>query len=187
MTDLRFEHKGKEILLAAERTPERTPEGWRVRLPNQSVYEIASTSAGNLDAEITIAPLGTDGAHGPERRISTPSARLGPSLVLSWRGRSFAFQPLAREGTKASTPGRSGSVTAPNGGVIADVLVAEGQKVEAYEQIAIIEAMKVMTPVEAPCAGVVERLFISKGMRIEQGAAIAQIAPSAGTNEAAAK
>ena len=183
MTDLRFEHKGNEILIAAE----RTPKGWRVRLPNQAVYEIAATSTGSPASEFTVASLGTDGARGPERRISIPSARLGPSLALSWRGRVFSFQPAARAGAKASTPGKSVSVTAPNGGVIADVLVAEGQTVEAYDQIAVVEAMKVMTPVEAPCAGVVERLFVTKGMRIEQGAAIAQIAPSAGTDKAAAK
>ena len=177
MTDLRFEHKGKEILITAE----RTPEGWRVRLPNHAVYEVAAAAAGSADAEITAVALDTNGARGPERRISIPSARLGPSLALSWRGRVFSFQPAAREGAKGLATGESGSVTAPNGGVIADILVVEGQTVEAYEQIAIIEAMKVMTPVEAPCAGVVGSLFVSRGMRIEQGAAIAQIEPLSAT------
>ncbi len=66
-------------------------------------------------------------------------------------------------------------MTAPTGGVVADVLVAKGQPVEAFEQIAVIEAMKVMTPVEAPRAGVVAKLFVTRGQRIEQGAEVAKL------------
>jgi len=61
--------------------------------------------------------------------------------------------------------------------VVADLLVTVGQEVEVYQPVAVIEAMKVMTPIDALIAGRVAELFVERGQRIEQGAAIARIEP----------
>jgi urea carboxylase len=63
-------------------------------------------------------------------------------------------------------------VTAPLGAQIWRVSVAPGQRVAAGDELAVLSAMKTETPVVAPCAGVVERVFASAGRVVAPGAAL---------------
>lgn len=173
MTDLRFEHQGAELSLSAG----RSETGWRIQTSEGAAYEIAAINVQASVVSLTAATLGTDGARGPERILAVPAVRTGSTITISWKGAAYQFRPAARGSLSAPRPDESGAATAPNGGVVVEVLVLEGQQVDAFEQIAIIEAMKVMTPVESPRAGMVANLQVTKGQRIEQGAPIAQIVP----------
>ena len=59
------------------------------------------------------------------------------------------------------TAGSSGSVTSPASGVVADILVEVGQEVQADQQLAVVEAMKVMTPIESPLSGRVREMSLA--------------------------
>ena len=60
-------------------------------------------------------------------------------------------------------------------GNIVKVLVAEGDKVEANQPIAVIEAMKMETNILTPVAGTVGQINIKEGQQVEAGELIAII------------
>ncbi|WP_408873442.1 acetyl-CoA carboxylase biotin carboxyl carrier protein [Gluconobacter roseus] len=67
-------------------------------------------------------------------------------------------------------------VTAPSYGVFhlapspdAPPYVTIGQKVEAGQQIGLLEAMKVFNPVRATAAGVVEEILVAAGTEVDMG------------------
>jgi biotin carboxyl carrier protein len=109
-----------------------------------------------------------------ERVFRVPVARDDRGAIhVFWKGRSYVFTP--------ETPGRraaakkSGSLSAPMTGVVADVLVSVGDRVEAYQSVAVIEAMKVLATLEAPVAGTVTAVHFQKGERVEHGAIVVEI------------
>ncbi len=60
-------------------------------------------------------------------------------------------------------------------GNIVDVLVAEGDSVEAGQTVVVIEAMKMETELQAPIAGHVVGVNVNKGDRVNPGEALVQI------------
>jgi urea carboxylase len=68
-------------------------------------------------------------------------------------------------------------IEAPFGGVLWSWSVAAGTVVEAGQTIAVIEAMKMESPVLAPCAGTVHTLFVAERQPITPGAALLAVEP----------
>ncbi len=54
-------------------------------------------------------------------------------------------------------------------GVIADVLVQENDKVDAGQDVLILESMKMQIPIQATEAGVVREIKVNKGDLIKPG------------------
>ncbi|MEO1729814.1 MAG: urea carboxylase [Pseudomonadota bacterium] len=63
-------------------------------------------------------------------------------------------------------------VEAPFGGSVWKLLVKEGEHVEEGQTIAVIEAMKMESPLESPASGTVETLYIKERQPVEPGAAM---------------
>ena len=59
-------------------------------------------------------------------------------------------------------------VLAPLSGTIADIKIEAGATVEEDEEILVIEAMKMETPVYCPCSGVVKEVRVKKGDEVEE-------------------
>ncbi|GAB3113448.1 sodium-extruding oxaloacetate decarboxylase subunit alpha [Pseudomaricurvus hydrocarbonicus] len=85
-----------------------------------------------------------------------------------------SFQPQAGQGkrTKASQPGH---VTTAMPGNIVEVLVHEGQSVEAGTALFITEAMKMETEIQATISGTVVAIHVEKGDRITPGDILLEI------------
>lgn len=109
------------------------------------------------------------------RRVFTVAVARGErgALWLSWQGRSFALVP-AQSLTRRATQ-KSGSLSAPMTGVVAQVLVEPGQAVEAYQPLVTVEAMKVLATLEAPFAGTVTAIYFTKGARVEHGTVLIEL------------
>jgi acetyl-CoA carboxylase biotin carboxyl carrier protein len=60
-------------------------------------------------------------------------------------------------------------IPAPMTGTMKEVLVALGDRVNAGEEIIIIESMKMEIPVESPAAGTVAEIVVAPPGRIEEG------------------
>jgi len=135
-------------------------DGWRVRLPDGSTHRItADRQPGDILRIV-------DG----DRTFTVPFARTDRGPDIGFGGASYEFTPAA--GTRKSGGGArkaAGSLTAPMGGIVADVLVATGQSVDAYTPLVIVEAMKVYATIEAPFAGTVLSVAVKKGDRVELG------------------
>ncbi|TDP98141.1 acetyl/propionyl/methylcrotonyl-CoA carboxylase subunit alpha [Labedaea rhizosphaerae] len=78
---------------------------------------------------------------------------------------------------RAGPAGMSGDfLVSPMQGTVVQVLVEEGQHVEAGETVAVVEAMKMENPVRAGIAGTVEDLAVSLGDSVAQDAPICRVA-----------
>ncbi|MEM6908749.1 MAG: urea carboxylase [Pseudomonadota bacterium] len=61
-------------------------------------------------------------------------------------------------------------IEAPFGGSVWKLMVAEGDEVKAGETIAVIEAMKMESPLESPASGTIAALYIKERQSLEPGA-----------------
>jgi biotin carboxyl carrier protein len=157
---LQYEHNQQPITLSVE--PDGT--GWQVHLPDGSEHRIEVDHS--EDGIVTVRT----GA----RTFRAATARVGSSVHISYYGRTYDFEPptTKRPGSAAHA---SGALEAPMPGVVADVLVQTGEEVEAYQPLAVVEAMKVMATIEAPFKGVVAGVLVKKGQRVAQGELLVQI------------
>ena len=101
-----------------------------------------------------------------ERGIRTLLMTLnGQSRPVDAQDRSLKPQASGRE---RADPGAPGHVAAPMMGVVT-LTVEEGEEVEAGQQVATMEAMKMESAVGAPASGTVERLAVSSGADVQAG------------------
>jgi biotin carboxyl carrier protein len=130
----------------------------------------AAASAHQLpDGDITLVHNG--------RTVTIPCARDAQGRVwLAWQGRSFAFTPIVA-GKKRAAAKKSGCLSAPMTGVVAEVLVSVGQHVDAYQPLVTLEAMKVLATLEAPFAGTVTAVHVQKKDRVEHGMVLIEVEP----------
>ena len=73
------------------------------------------------------------------------------------------------EGRLKAEPGNPNHVAAPMPGKVVRVRVRPGSRVKKGEQLVIIEAMKIETPVVAPKKGKVKEVLVGVGDQVEQG------------------
>lgn len=164
-------------------------DGWRIRLPDGCERRI---TARRLPGEILqiverrepSALLADESQPLTERRlVHALFARTERGLEIAHEGQAFVFTPEAARRAATSPRGRaSGALAAPMVGVVAEVLVQEGQKVEAYQPLVVLEAMKVMVTLESPFAGTVARLLVEKGQRVAHGATVVEVDPAEPTD-----
>ncbi len=172
MAKLEFEYEGDKVALTSERRAERT----LVRLASEAEYMVEDA---RMEDSIAVLVVTTRGGSGdgpePKRVLRVPYARHGRNITLCWKGRVYTFVRSASRAADVAGVVERGRVVAPIGGVVADVVVTAGQLVEAFQPIAVIESMKVMTMVESPTTGRVTQIFVERGQRIEQGADVARV------------
>ena len=63
----------------------------------------------------------------------------------------------------------SGEIKAPLPGTIVSVSVAVGDRVEAGQELCLIEAMKMNNPIRSPKAGTVKQIMVVAGQQIQHG------------------
>ena len=76
----------------------------------------------------------------------------------------------------AAAPAAPGAEICPLGGVVDAVDVVVGQKVAEGDRIAVVEAMKMKTPIHARHSGTVATIAIKPGDAVETGAVLLTIA-----------
>ncbi len=84
--------------------------------------------------------------------------------------RERAASAASRAGGK-----RGGVLQAVMPGVVVQVLVSEGQTVEAGQALLILEAMKMQNEISAPHAGLVSKIFVAPGEAVGNRAKLIQV------------
>lgn len=69
------------------------------------------------------------------------------------------------------------AVTAPMPGLIVDVLVEEGQHVEAGQTVVILESMKMQNELKSALAGTIDKVNVATGDNVEQNKVLVAITP----------
>lgn len=97
----------------------------------------------------------------------------------------FTFKPTVANGQEQEAPAlskeevlalaKAGDVRSPIKGTVVEISVDEGQEVAVGDRVAIIEAMKMQTPVVAEMDGIVTAIFAKKGEAIIPGSKILKI------------
>lgn len=80
----------------------------------------------------------------------------------------------AAPAAKPTVPAGGTPVKSPAGGTVLSLSVANGATVKHGDTIAVIEAMKMETPIAAPAAGLVS-FAVKQGDSVESGAVLAHI------------
>jgi pyruvate carboxylase len=70
---------------------------------------------------------------------------------------------------------RAGDVRSPFNGTVAEISVAEGQEVLVGDRVAVMEAMKMQTPILAGMAGIVTSIHAKKGDQLKPGSKMLKI------------
>ena len=135
----------------------------------------------------TVEPFtgGTEAAEDEQRQTVTVEVggrRLEVSLPAEFTagsggggGGAAKAAPRKRSAGKAGATVSGDTVSAPMQGTIVKLAVEEGQHVEAGEQVAVLEAMKMENPVNAHKSGTVSSLQAKPGDSVNQGNALCEI------------
>lgn len=75
------------------------------------------------------------------------------------------------------------SVVAPTPGLVTEVLVSTGQRVEAGEPVIVMEAMKLLQQLHAPVSGVAQSIHCRPGDTVDGGDCLVSIEPTGTDNE----
>ena len=81
------------------------------------------------------------------------------------RPAATAHRPVERGGQVAN----EGVITAPLPGVISDVRVKVGDRVEGGAVLLVMEAMKMDNEIYAPIGGVVREIYVGAGQQVNRG------------------
>ncbi len=118
---------------------------------------------------VTVEELGDGGGltHSDHNNLTfVPIATHAPRLGNSHSTPAPAPTPAR---TAAHTPAAPGDIVSPLGGVVDSVLVAVGQQVSSGDRVAVVEAMKMKTPVIAEQDGEVASILVQAGDGVETG------------------
>uniref|UniRef100_UPI0024577388 acetyl-CoA carboxylase biotin carboxyl carrier protein subunit n=1 Tax=Nocardia abscessus TaxID=120957 RepID=UPI0024577388 len=81
----------------------------------------------------------------------------------------------ARGGGAGRRPAEADALVAPMQGTVVKIAVAEGDRVEAGDLVAVLEAMKMEQPLTAHRAGVVRELTATVGATVHTGATLCRL------------
>ncbi|HZQ34978.1 MAG TPA: biotin/lipoyl-containing protein, partial [Dehalococcoidia bacterium] len=164
---LRFRHGGAVAGVTA--VPAREANLWRLR-----------TDDG--EASCRIEPVGPNDVlafRGHEVLHIRLLEREGDTLRLQLGETQYEVAALATPAPDVaagvSGGASSGRLTAPMPGVIVRLAVGEGQRVQAHQTLAVLEAMKIEHAIQAPADGVVAKVHVAEGSRVAGGATLIEL------------
>ncbi len=159
-------------LNGAQRSVEVSREGQRLRF----AIDGRALEADAIEVAPGIYSILIEGAAFEARVENTPTGlrvTIGPSEFLVALRDPRKWSPS--RGGALETEGRQ-KVLAPMPGRVVRILVKTGEKVEAGQGIAVVEAMKMQNEVRSPKSGTVERLLVSENQTVSAGEGLAIIA-----------
>ena len=112
------------------------------------------------------------------RTVTFLARRAGQQVHVWIAGQSYVFSPPAPT-TRARRSGQAASddIVCPVPGVVIAVHVAADDTVEAGQDLVIIESMKTEQIVKSPRDGVVQRVSVQEGDRVDRGMRLVALVP----------
>lgn len=99
----------------------------------------------------------------------------GDKAVVNGKEYSVDVKDGIEEVSSNAVSGEGTEVQAPMPGAVLRVLKSVGDTVEENEEIVVIEAMKMETPIKAPVAGTINSISVAQGDKVQTGQVMATI------------
>ena len=143
-------------------------------------YDLREISLGNESSRVTLK-RGEKIVYGSTAPASAPAAPVAAAAITPEGGASAAAaskegEAQAEEGVVVAAP-IVGTVYLASSPTAAPV-VKVGSKVKEGETLLIVEAMKIMNQIPAPCSGTVVKVQVENAQPVEYGDALVSIDPS---------
>ena len=132
----------------------------------------------------------TEGAHfvlevekpGPDGFVSRKRIRAagfsdGDRRQLWSNGRLVNYQRL-REGAAVAPDAQAASLSASIPAVVSEILVEVGDQVSSGDRLVLLESMKMILPIEAPCDGLITAINCKQGEAVQSGVQLVEIEES---------
>jgi biotin carboxyl carrier protein len=101
---------------------------------------------------------------GENASTSTPTA-----FAPATQGAAPAVPPPAQAPAAVPAPVGAGSVLSPMAGQVMKIKVAVGATVSINQEVIVLEAMKMETPIYAPAAGTIKAISVKEGEAVAEG------------------
>ncbi|GMR20539.1 MAG: sodium-extruding oxaloacetate decarboxylase subunit alpha [Gammaproteobacteria bacterium] len=152
---------------AGESTAQLAPTDFNVTLHGET-YNIKVTGVGHKSEETRPYYVSVDGV--PEEILVETFAEVSPGAVDT-----VAAGKLGSQGSRRPKAHKQGDVTSSMPGTIVDVLINEGDTVNAGDPVLVVEAMKMENEVPAPVSGTVKAVNVIKGDSVNPDEALIEI------------
>lgn len=160
----------------------RDGDAHEVRVETRSGLS-AHVETGEIDGEFTVTPLGP-GRFRLRRGDRTWTACVdqdGARRHVTVEGLGEARLERESPGRRRRRETRQGSLSSPMPGTVVKVLVSPGDRVEAGQDLLVVEAMKMEIKVSAPVAGTVTSVRAAEGDPCDAGQVLAEVEPDGET------
>lgn len=107
------------------------------------------------------------------RKQSALVRRVGDKTWISFGGQQYVVEKPKAGGSGGSSG--SGSILAPMPGLLIDVKVAVGDKVQVGQVLVVLEAMKTQQPLTSQIAGTITKLGASAGEQVAAGQLLVEV------------
>ena len=131
--------------------------------------------------QATFQALNRDGLHLLQRGLQAMEFHLSLQdeetlqvLVSGRRLVAHVTNPFRRKSSRCQEA-QTGALAAPMPGLVVQVLVAEGDTVEADQPLLVIESMKMQMQIRSTCPGKVTSLPVVVGQQVDKGQVLAQV------------
>lgn len=115
--------------------------------------------------------VGVEVVDGAAPMVSAPApAYVAPAPVVA----AAVAAPVAAAPAPAPIAGGH-SVVSPMPGLVFKIAVSVGQQVVADQELVVLEAMKMESPIYAPCAGTVASIQVKEGDAVSEGQLLIQL------------
>jgi biotin carboxyl carrier protein len=100
------------------------------------------------------------------------------SYAVMVNGRHLIAQVEKNNGKskKAAAQANHGTINAPMPGLVIDVLVKEGQRVDSGEPLVVLESMKMQMQLRSPFSGEISKVAVCSRAQVEKGTFLVQVA-----------
>lgn len=156
-----YQHGGQTYSIRLE----RAPDGGYTAMIGERTFPVQAQALNDGAWLLTI-----DG-----QRMTVYGEAAGNQRYLHLQGQTYTLSVPDERAKRRKGAAAGGDLTAQMPGQVAEVLVAEGDSVSAGQTLLILEAMKMQIRVNAPEAGRMRRLLVSKGALVERGQLLAEI------------
>lgn len=156
---------------------------YQITVNDESVIELSADQLTNMD----IVPKGNGQFHflHKDRSYRLEVLQFNPvekTLLLKVNGIKHQVsmadrydQLISKMGLESVKHHKINEVVAPMPGLVIDLMVKEGQKIEEGDSLLILEAMKMENIIKAPGEGVIKHIKARKGMPVEKGAVLIEL------------